>query len=138
MKIRAKQDFRYENDDLEKGEVYELPDPKAEEAIERGLAERAEEKENEAAWEGMEKRLDEEPAGQVGGWLKVGDVNEGDEIVITGPGEWNDDFARDEDDEPDLVLPVKVSGREYEWRLNSTCLAPFRIDLTSARSKGSS
>ncbi|KXA88934.1 hypothetical protein AKJ61_03905, partial [candidate division MSBL1 archaeon SCGC-AAA259B11] len=74
----------------------------------------------ETIWKEMEKRLDKEPKEQAGGWLKADDVGEGDKIVIKGPGEWNDRFVQDEDDEPDLVLPVEVGGREFEWRLNKT------------------
>ncbi|KXA93353.1 hypothetical protein AKJ65_06400 [candidate division MSBL1 archaeon SCGC-AAA259E19] len=38
MKIRAKRDFQYGNENLEEGKVYELPDSVAEHAIEKDYA----------------------------------------------------------------------------------------------------
>ncbi|KXB01494.1 hypothetical protein AKJ41_01255 [candidate division MSBL1 archaeon SCGC-AAA259O05] len=119
MKIRATRGFRYGNEEIEEGEVRDLPRPDAERAIEKGLGEKVDQK-DETIWKEMKKKLDEEPAEQAGGWLKADNVSEGDEIVIRGPGEWDDQFVKDEDDKPDLVLPVEVGGREFQWRLNKT------------------
>lgn len=47
MKIRAKQTFQYENNEFEKGTVHELPGSVAEQAIEKGYAEKVEEEEEE-------------------------------------------------------------------------------------------
>ncbi|KXA94856.1 hypothetical protein AKJ65_03265 [candidate division MSBL1 archaeon SCGC-AAA259E19] len=119
VKIKATQSFRYGDDDIREGEVRDLPNPDGERAIEKGLAVEAYQ-EGETIWKEMEKRLDGEPVKQAGGWLSTDDVSEGDEIVVRGPGEWNDQFVKDENDELDLVLPVEVGDREFQWRLNKT------------------
>lgn len=104
---------------FEEGEVHDLPDSKAEEAVEKGLAEKVGSRESEAAWDEMEKRLDKEPEKPGDNWLTAENVEIGDEIEIKGKGRWDDQFAEGEDGK-DLVLPVKANGQEFEWRLNKT------------------
>lgn len=77
MKVKAKQTFNYENEQLEEGEVYNLPESVAKQAIEKDYAEKVEEEG--AKSEGSEEKKEETP--------KIEKEEEGETPKLEGPEE---------------------------------------------------
>lgn len=129
MKVKAKREFRYGGDTIEKGEILELPDPVAESAIDKGYAEKAEE-EGVPKLEAPEEPKKVERPDEIkrpgsggadveefmksgGGWLTADNVEEGDVIRIIGAGELDSKTF----DRKYLNVPVEHDDAEYNLRL---------------------